>query len=1822
MRNIEQKFFHHSRFTGSTSPRKAARNYKPGGTGMLIVGDTTSPIKRMTRDRMGRWVAAHLSGGNGATITIITCYQVCQSNITGNNTAANQQISQLIEEKRATDPRKAFIHDLTTAIQSYQSSGDQIILVGDFNEPNQNESGMDTLAVECDLADLFGIRLGTITEPSTYQRSSNRLDYALISPGLLHAVKSAGYDPFGYRIPSDHRGFHIDFDSEMLLSYKPSPLAPIQQRDFNSKQPGIIPRYIKAATKALEPHDTKRRLLQMKALTHPNHQLAEALYDNLFQASQHAAKKCRHKYTTPWNPDFSKAWSLLQFYKLCKSCLTNPSIKYRQTIEKWQKQYPHVPQSLPTLDEIRAGLRHARLYLKTAKQHAAQLREQYLDERVQLYHHLDETGKAKAVERLKLAEATSRTYKKLQRLRNPTGHAGLSELKVPMDTTIDPKLCPNQDTHWRTERVPEEIERLLLERNRKHFGQAEGTPLTTPEITAQLSYDGSGPMAELILDGDYTSETIDEATRLFLKHLRRKTDRLLRGRITTSEFVGKLKSWNEKTSTSPSGIHLGHYHVLWRKHGLPDNHADEDLITNGQIYLLDFHVALMNYALKFGYSFSRWQNVVNVMILKEAGNPKIHRIRVLHLWEANYNGLLAIKWRKAMQHAENSHLLNDGLYGSRAGRSAHDPVFLEVLQNEIYQCSMKPGINFDLDATSCYDRILARLATVASRRFGMLKEVAMVCATTLEQAKYRLKTQLKITEASYQHCDIHPIHGTGQGSGNSPHIWAFVSSALFDAFQDRTPGAEFVSFDGRESIKIHMIGFVDDCTQRVNDFRADPQPHSTELTNRMTNEAQLWNDLLWSSGGALEIPKCSFHLIESDWRPNGTPFLKGGTAAPNLFLSNGLVPSQVQQKSNYESHKTLGCYVNPANSMKSQVKQLRLKSDKMAAMVSSNAFTQTEAKTLYRMIYLPSITYPLSVTCISAKDCCRIQSKMMTAIVPRCGYNRNMSLAIRNCPEKWGGAGFTTVEAEQGVHTTMTALKHLRSPESQPGQILRIALSWAQAYAGTSTFLWEDPTAITPDYPAPFIQSIRTFLSSIGAKIILSDHNSIVPIKLRENDEFIMEAALQLQGSKQTKAKNLAQINSCRRYLQIVTTADISNTKGNQLLPGVADGTFNTSTSRVAGMKFNQPKPPPQAWTTWKKFLLRKFTDAESRLRHPLRSYTTDHSHCRIKPPHIYNPTTQQLYQLAPDTGHYYDMRNDAILGYFHHSIIPISPEGYPVHVFDFGNRVRPMRNFKPPPTPNNTRLQGFESFLTTLEPWEHDLLAHSTLHDTPINIMDKLNLGDFTVSSDGSVIGDSASFGYVVSSNVKQRLIVGRGPAPGARPQSFRAEAYGALAVRRMLIRLSDFSDQPLQSEFEHFIDNQSVISRTAKAERYKYHTPNSTLSPDWDVITMVAAANSELPPNITTWVEGHQDSNGSRANLSHPALMNCEADDEATIFQDLHRTARPSVPMFPTTHAQLIIQGDTINSYYKTRIREAVFLPPYFQYLEKKFDWTTDIRQEVDWSIYKQIIRKYRTQQNTLVKHLHEIAPTGDIAHRNNHHHPHSCPACDSDYETNDHVLRCPARSRSTWRTKVLAQFTPTTTTSSHDPILLDILRDGTTRWLQQLPTIDPTDYPASYHALIRSQSSIGWSHLFRGRWSILWRRHHTEYVTRQAVTGKATDSSHWLRILGIKLLQAWFDLWKIRNTERHGKDEQEQKEIRRRFLVSQLTELYALRIHVLPAHRHLFMTDVTTHLSQRPNQDGLENWIHTFGAAIRSSVQQANARDAVDFHDIQLPNPFDGL
>ena len=120
--------------------------------------------------------------------------------------------------------------------------------------------------------------------------------------------------------------------------------------------------------------------------------------------------------------------------------------------------------------------------------------------------------------------------------------------------------------------------------------------------------------------------------------------------------------------------------------------------------------------------------------------------------DSDYNLLLSIQWQTLMQSAEDQHLLNEGYYESRPHHNANDPVFIEEMQIKIYRASRQPLVTFDNDATSCYDRILPNMASIACRKFGSDKNMAIVWAKTLEEAQYKLSTMLGASEKLYSHC--------------------------------------------------------------------------------------------------------------------------------------------------------------------------------------------------------------------------------------------------------------------------------------------------------------------------------------------------------------------------------------------------------------------------------------------------------------------------------------------------------------------------------------------------------------------------------------------------------------------------------------------------------------------------------------------------------------------------------------------------------------------------------------------------------------------------------------------------------------------------------------------------------------------------------------------------------------------------------------------------------------------------------------------------------------------------------------------------------------
>ena len=183
-------------------------------------------------------------------------------------------------------------------------------------------------------------------------------------------------------------------------------------------------------------------------------------------------------------------------------------------------------------------------------------------------------------------------------------------------------------------------------------------------------------------------------------------------------------------------------------------------------------------------------------------------------------------------------------------------------------------------------------------------------------------------------------------------------------------------------------------------------------------------------------------------------------------------------------------------------------------------------------------------------------------------------------------------------------------------------------------------------------------------------------------------------------------------------------------------------------------------------------------------------------------------------------------------------------------------------------------------------------------------------------------------------------------------------------------------------------------------------------------------------------------------------------------------------------------------------------------------------------------------------------------------------------------------------VSQYSPNTS----DPHLLDILRDGLTRFHRELDLLRPEDYPESYRELITHQNEIGWHHLYRGRWCFEWRLLQAQYIERQGGSSPYVTSGTWTMGLGRMLIDQWLELWQLRNNQRHGQDQENQRSIREQALYSELKHLYTYRSRVCPTDKNLFHSSADEHIANHPSLDAIENWIFTYRTAIEASVAQA--------------------
>jgi hypothetical protein len=202
--------------------------------------------------------------------------------------------------------------------------------------------------------------------------------------------------------------------------------------------------------------------------------------------------------------------------------------------------------------------------------------------------------------------------------------------------------------------------------------------------------------------------------------------------------------------------------------------------------------------------------------------------------------------------------------------------------------------------------MIPNLANLASQAFGMYPRVCKIQGSTLQKAKYKLKTAHRISDAKYHHTELFPIYGTGQGSGSSPALWLVTSSILFDAYEKRAHGSSYLSPDRQQSASVYMISFVDDSCCQVLAPQDGPFDEQT-LIDLIRDDAQLWSNLLYVSGGKFVLEKCSYHFTWYDFDSSGKPHLRLGTFGREVSLTTPDGDTNlIKHLSADEPYKTLG----------------------------------------------------------------------------------------------------------------------------------------------------------------------------------------------------------------------------------------------------------------------------------------------------------------------------------------------------------------------------------------------------------------------------------------------------------------------------------------------------------------------------------------------------------------------------------------------------------------------------------------------------------------------------------------------------------------------------------------------------------------------------------------------------------------------------------------------------------------------------------------------------------------------------------------------------
>jgi hypothetical protein len=396
------------------------------------------------------------------------------------------------------------------------------------------------------------------------------------------------------------------------------------------------------------------------------------------------------------------------------------------------------------------------------------------------------------------------------------------------------------------------LEDAIIAQNKQYFAQADGSPSTRPPLARigssngySLYRDEAGRTIKVPEDSFVETQTLMELLRERLKDPIVKWSEI----VSFEEFIAGFLHWNEQTSTSPSDRHLGLYGALvtvyCNSSGEFSDQSEHYKATTKEMaeQILQMIHGLASSAARLGFYLYRWIHVVNVMIYKKPGCIELDRLRLIHLFEADFNLIIGILFgRQAMYHQVDNRLLNTSQFG-RPGGECPNASITKVFHNlTLLSLTHTPMGQFENDATACFDREVMKFVLACYHSTGAPLGPLKMWEQVLYNIVHKVKTGFGLSNEGYIFSSDSPIYGPGQGSRGGPGSCATMTSVLIDGMPRLCNGLQFTNPAQQLQYTATVKMFIDDisnCTNRFLSWLHEP-PQLDEVVEMTRHDSQTW----------------------------------------------------------------------------------------------------------------------------------------------------------------------------------------------------------------------------------------------------------------------------------------------------------------------------------------------------------------------------------------------------------------------------------------------------------------------------------------------------------------------------------------------------------------------------------------------------------------------------------------------------------------------------------------------------------------------------------------------------------------------------------------------------------------------------------------------------------------------------------------------------------------------------------------------------------------------------------------------------------------------